>query len=99
VKRPGGSAGPYPGVVERIRADGSKYYKAQHVRRRRDGSGKSVCVVLGTWDDPQRAYYALLDRRATVAEHRAAELRADADAVLHGLVRKKPGRPRKALAQ
>jgi hypothetical protein len=81
---------PYPGVVERCRADGSKVYKAQHVRRRR--GGKFVCVHLGTWDDPLRAYYAVVNARANAAEKRAQDLRAEADQILSDLVTDKRGR-------
>jgi hypothetical protein len=79
---------PYSGVVERCRADGSKVYKAQHVHRRR-GTRKFVCVHLGTWDNPLRAYYEVVNARANAAEKRAKQLRAEADQILSDLVTKR----------
>lgn len=76
---------PYPGVVERPRADGSNAYRAQLMYRRR--GGKVASKHLGTWDTPLRAYYEVVNARATVAEKRATALRAQADQVLADLVR------------
>lgn len=85
---PGAAAGPpYSGVVERRRADGSKVYKAQHVRRRR--GDKFACVHLGTYDNPLRAYFEVVNARANAAEAKAKALRAEADQVLSDLVRGK----------
>jgi hypothetical protein len=85
MKRLPGS--PYSGVVERCRGDGSKVYKAQHVHRR--PGGKFVCVHLGTWDNPLRAYYEIVNARANAAEKRAKQLRAEADQILSDLVTKR----------
>lgn len=85
MKRTAVVAGPpYSGVVERQRADGSKVYKAQHVHRR--PGNKFVCKHLGTWDNPLRAYYAVINARANAAEKRAKTLRAEADQILADLV-------------
>lgn len=86
VKRIPGPAGPpYPGVVERRSADGSTVYKAQHVHRR--PGNKFVCKHLGTWANPLRAYYEVVNSRANAAEQKAKQLRAEADRILSDLVR------------
>lgn len=88
MKKLTGTAGrPYPNVQAWVRADGSVTYEAQYQHRNR--KGRPVGTHLGTWDNPLRAHYEVVNARANAAEKRARDLRAEADEILATLCRRR----------
>lgn len=89
MKRIPGVAGrPYPNVQGwRRDRDGTVVYEAQY--QYRNQRGRRCGKHLGTFANPLRAHYEVVNERANAAEKRAKVLRAEADQILSDLVRMK----------